>query len=474
MLATLLFAGGTVGVALVALVVVGHPVAPLVVVLVAVAGFGVAKAAGWAGARGRLTRATARWLVDRAGFNGHGGGGGTPAAFGRPRVFGVAVREGQPALAVVSHPARRRSGFRRLVGDGPAMTAVIGLEGVTRGIAPPAVEERAAAAFGQFLTGLADPGIPVDQVDLITRVFPASTDGFEAWAAEGPASRSGGSLAEAAGLVTGLASGHRSFLVARMPVGSLAERARSDLGGADRESVLEQARVTAGEVARRAKDAGLAPAWGLTRGLLRAVVAHSFTPSTGIDRVVEGPGLPAPAFRLSGDGRALVADGPDGVSWWHSVVTVDPDGWPAEPVGADVLDRLVTGLPAAPVRTVVAQFPLVERGRAIERARGASALATANRISAQSKGQVSTGVDERHEDLGAWLLQDLTEFGAAGVLPVLRVMVSAGSASGIREARAAVETRFHELGFWGLDWRVGDQGRAVAACLPLGLGVRGL
>ncbi|MDR1213755.1 MAG: hypothetical protein LBK54_06720 [Propionibacteriaceae bacterium] len=459
--------GGTVFLAVVALLATGQPVAPVLVAGVAFMVWLVVKAV-------RAVRSVVRepdedrferFLARRAGLNDHVEGSRPPLVLAGRRVMGVAATGDDPPLAVVEHGGKR-----------PFFTAVVALAGATRGLATVAEEDRAASAFGKFLTGLADPVVPVDQVDVMTRVWPADLGPWERWAEAQPI-RSGlaAALDDSARLVTAMASQHRSFLIVRMPIAAVAGKARSESGRADRDTVFDLARATVGDVARRAKTAGLGPSFGLTPSLLAGLVHHLFVPSAPLDRW-DGDAdwwEAVPSFSSSPDGVALVARDESRSTWWHSVVSVRQGGWPSDPVDATVLERLTAGLDGAPIRTVVAQFPLIERSAAVVRARGASALAEADATETAMKGQVSTGDAERRQDLGRWLLDDLS-MGAAATTPSLRLMLSAPGRHAALDARQAAAARFQELGFWRLDWHLGDQGRAVAACLPFGLGTKGL
>jgi hypothetical protein len=442
----------------VVLAVAGLALAEVVVVVVTgvlIGGLRMADAGG-ADAGARLGGWAARWLVARAGVNGHRAGEGWSRSMGRMRV--LAVEAGEAELGLVELAAGR--GRRWLVG-------VFVLAGETLGLADDAVEERACSRLGSFLNRLADHRLPVDQVDFVTRVCPArAADGS---GVAGPAAAMVEGLEE---LAAAQATETRHWLVVRMPVDGLLERS-ARLSGAGGDSVVAAAFATMGEVARAAEDGEFAPAWALTpagwAGLVRCWFDCDRAPeeALGSDRLSDA----VPSFEVAAGGAAVRASGLVS-DWWHSALVVPVAGWPSTPVDARFMHRLVVSVRPDTVRTVVVQFPLLPRRLAVKRARTVTAAALAAVSRATRRGEVTEGGETVRANAGAWLLEDMAEHGAAGVTPQLRVLVSARDRRGLLDARAEAEFTLDLMGFNEVAWLDGDQSRGLAATLPVAMGTR--
>ncbi|NHA02148.1 hypothetical protein G5V59_27605 [Nocardioides sp. W3-2-3] len=89
------------------------------------------------------------------------------------------------------------------------------------------------------------------------------------------------------------------------------------------------------------------------------------------------------------------------------------------------------------------------------------------------RGQVSTGETEEQASAAERVLSDLRS-AAAGCLPAVRVLVSAGSPQELEDARSVVEGAADEMEIQRLRWYDKAHDLAMFTVLPLGRGVKGL
>jgi hypothetical protein len=461
--------GGTALGLLVALTLAGSSLAGLVVVAVAAALIGVLRLRNVFGeaAADRYGGRLARLLVGWAGLNEHDQSpGGPPAVLGETRLIDVAVGGGR-TLWLVEHAGGRE--------DETSWTAVVEIDGEAVGEADQTAEDRRAGRFERFLTAVCRADLPVDQVDVVTRVAPDKMGDYAEWAAlvSAAASPAAGAELRLRGPMVGERSSRvGSWLAVRMPLAALRRADRRAGGDGGLGDLGDAAARAVDQVVRAAADNGLAPRRLVTRDLLAGVLRSWLDPGHDWDDL---SGLTTdlweavPSFRPAGAGfSALAARSAGGTAWAHAAGFVGGGQWPPEPVGGDFLRGLVTSLWEAPVRTVVAQFATVPAHRARGIARSLTAGAAAAQRRESKRGRVSTGEEGVKESAATALLGDLTR-GSVGVLRGLRVLVSSPSLSGLWDARQGVERAVPGLGW---TWCDGDHARGLVNCLPLARGLR--
>lgn len=401
----------------------------------------------WMGRRIRQVLGWDRYVPDRE---------DSPPAFGRVAVMGVSAEEGKPELAVIEH-------F-----DDGYFSAVLRLNGSTIGLVDLGAQEYQAQQFGQFLRALAERGV-VDQVDLAQRAFPGDRSGHDAWRADHQPKdpRLAGILDELASLTEDSTDSYAAWMVIRMPVHKIRELVTSEGAAPTTEALANAAFDMVGQVGRLAQQHGLSPAFGVPPRSLGAMLRHLYNPDHGIDDLegIDKTWDGIPAYELDHHGRALSAEG-----WLHSVGDIPHDGWPVNILTPRFLEDLVIGT-RAKHRLIVAQFPVVRAHQATERALVAATAALADKRS--KLGQVSAGIEDKAANASQWMLGDITNGGASGVLPTLRVLVSAKTRRELNDARADVERVARgAMGCLNWHWRDHDHARAMVTVAPLGRGVK--
>lgn len=227
------------------------------------------------------------------------------------------------------------------------------------------------------------------------------------------------------------------------------------------------------EVSRAVVRAGYRVRAGLGPRRLGALIRHVYTPHRGLDDL-DGVTNPLDGFQpYRNTETSLHCPGSaDEPAWFHAVATVPRDGWPHNEVGMRFLEDLVTGVSPATLRTIKCQYRLVAKRAAIARTLGSLVVNKAAVIGADKKGQTTTGEDEGQVDANERVLADLVRTPAAGVEPVVRVMVSATSPGELEEAKERIDSAFQTCQFTDWTWHDLRHHHAVALMLPLGQGVR--
>lgn len=434
----------------------GHPVPGGVVVLVAGGlillfhkrdQFGAASADKAAGL-------LVRWVV--APFNRHQTGS-KPHLLARVRLLRVARSETSGEMAMFMQRGRRRRDR--------ALTTILRLEGQTIGVATDTQEDTWAARVGSVFKKLTEPGIGIEQADVITRIRPHR-----------PEQSGDPETQELYDRVAATAQDYEHWLVLRMPGRALGD----NLAAWAIEELCDVAWERTDQVARVARAAGMKPDQVVGPRRAAALLQSCFNPDLSVDDLPElqaddDPFTRLPSFTLSPDKTALVVDArtPDDPErmWWHTVATIPADGWPTTTVPGVWIEQLLRDLDAAPWRTIIVQNRLLAKHQAVKKARIATAVAMAQEITEERQTDVSTGEGADKADAGAWVVQDLRNQSAGDAI-VMRILLSYPGETGLRVAREALATRLFDMGFEQVDWdEDGDQARAFMACLPLTLGV---
>lgn len=406
----------------------------------------------------------------------HGGrpdfvpGQALPPEVGEIRVLAYAPPSTPAApMAIVHHKDHRRASWTT-----GHLTATFEIQGGGDGLLPVRAVNTAGLLFERLLGGLASAEIPVDQLDIATRVLPVHPHAYRQHmsglvVADVPA-RLRRSMAELSAFAAGNTEEYRSFATLRIP---LAHLAATISGPADLERIAQETFETVGEVVRRVGGAGYRLRAVLGPRRLGALVRHLHDPDMdmdaldGIGTVADGWGYvryAEPKFvRVQGAAR----------DWYHAVAHVPRDSWPAQAVNARFMEHLVTRVNPATIRTVVSQFRLVPKARAREIARIGLTYDVATQHGQRKKGQVSTGETEASMSASRRVLYDLLRPVVAGVYPSVRVMVSAPDDPELLDAaRRRVTSAAEDGGITRLDWQDYRHHRALVTALPMARGVK--
>ncbi|WP_037578073.1 hypothetical protein [Phaeacidiphilus oryzae] len=442
---------------------------------------GVVVLAGAAALARRRTAVGESWaaaLRDRLTFRLRGGrrrapdfvpGRTLPREVGEIRVLAYAPPSApSAAMAIVHHKDHRRGSW-----SSGHLTATFEIQGAGDGLLPPRAINTAGLLFERLLGGLASADIPVDQLDLATRVLPVPPQAYreemDRLVVDHVPERLRRSMRELSSFAAGNTEEYRSFATVRIP---LARLVAGFAGPPDVERVCQETFETVGEVVRRVDAAGYRLRAVLGPKRLGALIRHLHDPDMdidtldGIDSVADGWGQVRhrqPRFvRVEGAAR----------DWYHAVAQVPRDAWPTQPVDARFMEHLVTRVNPATIRTVQCQFRLVPRTAARDIARLGLTYDTARQIGARNKGQVSTGETEASMSASRRTLLDLLRPVVAGTYPAVRVMVSAPAEDLLTAGRRRITSAAEDGGITRLDWQDYKHHQALITALPMARGVR--
>lgn len=420
----------------------------------------------WTGSQSERLRS---WLARRFGWDSYDPAReAAPFALGRATFLAAAAVEGGPELSVIDHV------------DEDAFTAVIQIEGGGEGLLEVWQSNQRQSRFGRMLFEIAnDANLPVVQLDMITRVTPATAREYRAHVDQEMRRDLPVRVKESMGRLSDLAAeiseDFRSYAVIRMPLDALRERAQLDLGQDGVEALGETAFQVVGEVGQLMSAAGYEMLLGVPPRSMGALIRSLYLPSrasddlTGINRAVDG----FPAFEPGRNGTSLLAhDEENGITWHHAIGNVPREGWPVDVVTGRLLEGLILKAPPGLYRTVISQFRFLAQPEAVGRALGAVTADKAKVIGQEKRGVVSTGQPEARESASQLVLDDVGTGGHAGVLPMVRVLVSAPSEQHLSRARKAIQSlATGTVGLTKWQWRDGRHAQAMMTCLPLGRGI---
>ncbi|MEU7230041.1 SCO6880 family protein [Streptomyces chrestomyceticus] len=393
-----------------------------------------------------------------------------PPEVGGVRVLAYAPPSApQAPMAIIHH----RNEARRSWGLGH-LTATFEIQGTGDGMLPIRTVNTQGLLFERLLGGLASAEIPVDQLDISTRILPVHPAAYQEHMAglvvpTAPA-RLRASMDELASYAAGNAEEYRSFATIRIPLQAL--QATAPGGPMDLEEVCEETFQVVGEVVRRVGVAGYGLRAVLGPRRLGALVRHLHDPDHSMDDL-DGIDTFADGFnRLRYRGRDAARIEGTVRDWYHAVAHLPRDAWPADAVGARWMEHLVTQISPATIRTVTAQFRLVPKVRAREIAKVGLTYDTATKRNAAKRQQVSTGVTEASMSASQRTLRDLLRPVVGGVYPSVRVMVSAPEARQVAAARKLITGSAEDGGITRLDWQTYEHHKALITCMPMARGVR--
>ncbi len=379
------------------------------------------------------------------------------------RVLGVSAQPGGGEVGLLEHHG--------------AFTAVIEVDGDGDGLRPPAEHARIEDGFRTLLAALAQPGVPVSQVDWVTRVVPTPGHDYAQWLRDrlvgGLPPDVVASMDELTREAERLAEHHTTYLVVRMPTRRLAQEARAQEVTFDDDTVAQTALATIGRVVRLLADHGIRVVRALSpdeaAALVRSMLAPSFqaTDLDGIDDYWQA----WPPFEPSRDGRAVVSRGPAGDEWWHTTCSIPMAGWPAAPVPGRWLAPVVFNADVL-YRTVVVSFRLLPPHQARGLADSQLTTAAGRRDRELRRGQVTSGESERAEGAAQTIAHDIAVRGEAGVVPTVRVLLTAATGQQLGRDRESIEAvATGPMGCQRLQWHDRRHTPALLHTLPLGLEV---
>ncbi|MFD8146141.1 SCO6880 family protein [Streptomyces sp. NPDC059708] len=371
-------------------------------------------------------------------------------------------------MAIVHHKDNRRASWNT-----GHLTATFEIQGSGDGLLPASQVDTAGLRFERLLGGLASAEIPVDQLDICTRVLPVHPDAYRDHMAglvvPTAPERLKASMAELAGFAAGNAEEYRSFATIRVPLAHLQASVGTQM---DLDDLCAHTFDLVGDVVRRVDSAGYRLRAVLGPRRLGALIRHLHDPDHDMDNL-DGIGSVADGWgqvrhkakdwtRVEGTGR----------DWYHAVAHVPRDGWPSQAVTARFMETLVTQVSPATIRTVVSQFRLVPKVQARQMARMGLTYDVATKRGAEKKQQISTGETEASMSAARRTLQDLMQPVTGGVYPAIRVMVSAPDPALLAAARKRVVGAAENGGVTRLDWETYQHHKALVTALPMARGVR--
>lgn len=393
-----------------------------------------------------------------------------PREVGDVRVLAYAPPNAPHApMAIVHHMDQRRRSWAS-----GHLTATFEIKGAGDGLLPVREVNTSGLLFERLLGGLASAEIPVDQLDIATRILPvhpaAYREHIDSLVVPDAPERLWNSLRELASFAAGNAEEYRTFATIRIPLAHL--RTSAAVGSLDLDQVCEETFSVVGEVVRRVSGAGYELRAVLGPRRLGALVRHLHDPDHSMDSLESIESVADGWNRLRYKGRDWARIEGTARDWYHAVAHVPRDAWPAQAINARWMEHLVTQVSPATIRTVVSQFRFVPKIRAREIARIGLTYDTASQKAAAKKQRVSTGETEASMSASRRTLHDLMQPVVGGVYPSVRVMVSAPEADQLAAARKLVVGAAENGGITRLDWQTFQHHKALVTCLPMGRGVR--
>ena len=397
-------------------------------------------------------------------------GASLPAEVGEVRMLAYAPpSRPQAPMAIIHHKDNRRRSWAT-----GHLTATFEIRGGGDGLLPVRSINTSGMLFERLLGGLASAEIPVDQLDICTRILPVHPDAYRehmrGLVVPGTPKRVQQSMRELSNAAAGNTEEYRSFATVRIP---LAHLTAGISGTADLDRVAEETFAVLGEVIRRVDGAGYRTQHVLGPRRLGALIRHLHDPDVGIDTqdgistVADGWG-----YNRWAGGQWVKIEGA-ARDWYHSVAHVPRDSWPTQTVNARWMEHLVTRVNPATIRTVNAQFRLVPKAKARSLARVGLTYDTADSRDERKKGQVSTGEVEASMTASRRTLYDLLRPVVAGVYPTVRIMISApDDPELLTAARRRVTSAAEDGGITRLAWEDNRHHKALITALPMARGVR--
>lgn len=373
------------------------------------------------------------------------------------RVVGVPAGDGSE-LAVLEYPG--------------AMVCVLEISGIGHGVKPAEERRREEARVVAVHRALADPKVCIEQVDWMTLARPEQADAIAA-SSDGPplehASAVQVSAAELPWRIADKSERFYSYLVVRFNTDRLFEKVATP--PFSETSGVEAAYDALGHVARILTSKGVTVCGALGPGEVAALTRAILAPNRHPHDLTGCGGdfwATCPPWNREQD-LIHVVDGDE--QWWHTSSSFGLRDWPISPVRGRWLEPLVFGIGLGP-RTVVSQIKMVPRYKAREFAKSQLTTAQSRRLERDRRGEVDAGEAWSEENVATEVAQDIVLAGQLGIIPAVRVLVSAQTP---RQARALREDitglAGDDMNGEGISHDDTRPGVGLLHCLPLGMEV---
>ena len=359
-----------------------------------------------------------------------------------------------------------------------AYVAVIEVDGDGHGVRSSQEHTFLERNFHQFIDKLCSPNELVSQIDLITKVSPESGAPFVEWTEQRlRADATDDARASAMELAHGgdlMSSQIRSWAVLVMPIDGLVRHLEELSLSISPELLAEAAAETVTTVTRSMVANGIRIHQGLSPSQAAAVIRGIMLPDYSVDDTsdIEEFWDAWPGFQPSSRGNSLVTYGADrGTAWFHRSAVIPRDGFPTEVLvngrwlEGPVLESVV------PYRVVSTKFLLIPHHEARGIAKDRLTTAQGKVIRQNRSGAISDGEMEDNMTLAQRVAVNIRRQGKGGVIPVVRVLVSATSERMVTRMSETLESELQQnLGVVDVSWDVPALG--MIATLPLGTEVR--
>lgn len=355
--------------------------------------------------------------------------------------------------------------------------AVIEVDGDGQGIRPNWEHDQLERGFHGFLDHLTIANSRVAQVDLITKISPEGGEPFMEWTAQhlrpGQQEVVQESMIELARGSEHLSSQVRSWAVVVMPMDRLVTYLK-DLGlEPNPELIAEAAAESVSEVTRSMIDHGLRIHQGLSTRQISAVIRGIMLPDYNVDDIsdIEDFWAAFPGYQPTARQNSLIAYSEDRDNlWYHRSCVVPRDGFPTEYlVNGRWLEPIVLES-AVPHRVISVKYALMPHHQAREIARDQLTSAAGRVYRKHKVGTISDGEVEEGQTLAQRVASNVRRQGNGGVIPVVRVLVSAKSERMVARYKEQMEAEMmQKMGISNVIWDIPALG--MMATLPLGVEV---
>lgn len=225
------------------------------------------------------------------------------------------------------------------------------------------------------------------------------------------------------------------------------------------------------KVARMLSGKGITVIGGLSPAQVAALGRAVLSPDRSPDDLSGcGEGFWAAWPSWTRDGDTIVSTC-EGTQWLHATAAFGLHDWPLTEVKGRWLEPLVFGHAMGP-RMVVTQTRIVPRHKARELAKGQLTTARTTRLSKARSGEVDGGEAWTQELVATAVADDIVKDRHVGIMPSVRVMVSAKTPRALRSAREEIDTATADgMNCEGISLDDTRPGVGLLRCLPLGIGV---
>lgn len=377
------------------------------------------------------------------------------------RVLAVPAGDGSE-LAVLEYPS--------------AMVCFLEVSGAATGVRSSTDLRRLEDRVISVHRTLADPKTCVEQIDWITVVRPQDATTL----AQGLLTHSGQaptpvpapvavSMEEVPQKHAAVTERFRSYVALRFTTDRLYSFVAQPPFSAS--SGAEAAYDALGKVARMLSGKGITVIGGLGPAQVAALGRAILSPDRSPDDLSGcGGGFWAswPSWRRDGD---TIISTCGGTQWLHATASFGLYDWPLTEVKGRWLEPLVFGHAMGP-RTVVTQTRIMPRHKARELAKGQLTTARTTRLGKTRSGEVDAGEAWSQELAATAVAEDIVLDRHVGIMPSVRVMVSAQSPRALRSAREEIGTATADrMNCEGISLDDTRPGVGLLRCLPLGVSV---